>query len=132
MKEAAPAASCWMEELKLITLPRRRGSAPEAMSAIGGTMRAEDAANMGMETSTATRNGDRGRLVIAIATTPVATAATAKTARRPTLSLQPPTRRAVKSAAIPATRYTRGSCASLTPTFVTRYGAMNGNTRNHD
>src|SRR5947209_16646695 len=119
-----------MEELKLITLPRRRGSAPEVISAIAGTMRAEDAANMNMETSTATTSGERGRLVIASVATPVAAAATAKAARRPTLSLQPPTRRAVRSAAIPATRYTSGSCASLTPTFVTRYGAINGNTRN--
>src|SRR5439155_3992736 len=128
--EAAPAASCWIEELKLITLPRRRGSAPEVINAIAGTMRAEDAANMSIETSTATKSGERGRLVIASAAMPVAMAATAKVARRPTLSLQPPTRRAVSSAATPATRYTTGSCASLTPTFVTRYGAMNGNTRN--
>ena len=68
-----------MEEL-LITPPRRRGSAPEVISAIAGTMRAEDAANMNMETSTATRSGERGRLVIASAATPVAAAATAKTA----------------------------------------------------
>ena len=106
--------------MKLITLPRKRGSAPEVISAIAGTMRAVDAANISIETSTATKRGERGRLVIAIAAMAVATAAAANTARLPTLSLHLPARRAVSSAAIPATRYTRGSCASLTPTFVTR------------
>src|SRR5260221_9507267 len=101
-------------------LPRRRGAAPEVISAIAGTMRAEDAANSSIVTAIARKSGERGRLVMASAEMALATAAAANTPRLPRLSLHPPTRRTVIRAAAPALQHTRGRLASLTPTLVTR------------